>query len=819
MNEQLRRAIEEGRAILFLGAGASVGSTNKSGESPPLSDTLANMIASRCGWTYNSERLGIVYAAARNLLGMELDTLLNDCYANCKPSAEYKILSQYPWARIYTTNIDDACEKALSEMSTQDIWIRSRNDRVIDKDQLFTRLDYVYLNGSIRQPEKGFIFSPEEYGKASASSPRWYEEAASDYLQCTFVFIGTNIDEPTFHHHIELYKSRAGSSAPKSYVILPSATQIEIAGFESAGLTYLQGTLSTFTEWLTTTIWPIPKPVDIAQNRFPELKALLAKTSAQTRNEFADLLANVTSVSRQGLVSTTEVFNLGTTRPFYKGFKPNWRDVLDGVPAELKQYPVLLNRIYTAQGNEKNLFAIIGPAGSGKSTALKSLALTLSDNGERVYFIERPLDRLVETLVELDKLNSDRYFVFIERLDHLKADLAAGLGKISKAMIVAAESQNVWHNRLTEYFHKPKTEIAVLNEIEEQDVARILDKLQQYGPWTRLATLKPAERKRELFVRSKRQLLIGLMEATTGIGFDQIVFRDFGSVAEQDRLFFLIVCIATLHRTDLSLSVAARALSHMANTESPLAVAARLQGIVESRRDRFVARHPIYARKIVDAIADRKLVSAAISSLLMTFTVYPHPVVKSLDKNDSALFKSIINHRFLADALRGDQASIFAIYSQFEKYFESDGLYWLQYGLSMRSFNKHKEAYDLLHTAYNAYPHDHTIHAYAQQKLILAADDSVPVETSRAYVADAINMLAKLDDILESDDTYPIVTLAEGHVKAMRVLDGEAMARIKAKEYVDVLERRLKKGPNPRLEEARLRLFNFAATGTWKEEQ
>lgn len=818
MNEQIRAAFLEGRLILFLGAGASVGSTNSLQQSPPLSKALAKLMAEKCGWVYDGERLSVVYAAARKQMAAQLDDLLAQLYSHCKPSPEYVLLAQYPWTRVYTTNIDDAFEHALAKYSKQKLNVKSRNDRISDKDQLFSGLDYVYLNGTIRRPDQGFIFSPEEYGKASAMSPKWYDEAASDYLQCTFVFIGTTVDEPVFHHHVERYKARAGTGSPLSYVVLPSATQIEIAGFESSNLHYLPGTLKDFVDWLKATVPTPPAPLEIAQNRFPEIRSLLEKTSKESQQAYADLLAHVTVVSRQGLATAFSEHDPGTTRQFYKGFKPGWRDLLDGVPAPLAQYQSLLSTLRESEASKVSLLAVIGPAGSGKSTALKWLALALADEGQRVYYLEAGTDRLADILLSLEHANKGRYFVFLERLDPLKADLAFVLGKLSRAFVVGAESQNVWHNRLTEYFDRPSTRVAVLQEIVEPDADGILAKLQQYGPWTRLAGLTPTERKRELFVRSKRQLLIGLMETTTGIGFDEIVVRDFTSIAPADRLFFLIVCIATLHRSDLSLSVASRALSHLSNSDSPKAVVARLQGLVEERNERFVARHPVYARKIIDAIADRKLVSEAIVSLLMTFTVYPHPVVKSLDANDATLFKAVINHRFLADALRSEPAAILGVYRHFEKFFESDGLYWLQYGLSTRSFGMHRDAYELLQTAYNAYPHDHTIHAYAQQKLILAGDGSVTSEMARSYVADAIKMLTALDQVLESDDTYPIVTLAEGHVKALRKLDGVALARVKAKEYVDSLERRLKQGPNPRLQAARDRLFSFSATGTWKEE-
>ena len=151
--------------------------------------------------------------------------------------------------------------------------------------------------------------------------------------------------------------------------------------------------------------------------------------------------------------------------------------------------------------------------------------------------------------------------------------------------------------------------------------------------------------------------------------------------------------------------------------------------------------------------------------------------------------------------------------------FENDGLFWLQYGLALRGFRRQKEAYEILQTAYNAFPHDHTSHALAQQKMIMASSGLISDSLAREYLTDAIRLLEALDDTIESDDTYPIVTLAEGHVKVVRKLDGIPAARIKANEYVRVLEGRLRRGRDQRLETAKNSLFSFAATGSFREDE
>lgn len=637
-------------------------------------------------------------------------------------------------------------------------------------------------------------------------------------MQCVFIFIGTRLEEPVFFHQVERYKSRAGIKAPLSYIITPNATPIQASGFESYGLEYIKGTLSDFCKWLTSEFTTPPEPIDIAKNRIPELRTLFEVDSKSNKTETIGLLSQVSIITRQSLNESSSQTNSGTIRQFYKGFKPTWTDILDGVPAEIEQLRTFSEKLNAAKDREKTLFALIGPAGSGKSTILKMAALKLSEEGHRIYFAIPNIENLTKLIHELDISNKKPYFIFFERIDPIRNDIVDALKHTRRAIFVSAESQNIWHNRAESSFDKSKTTAHEIVEISEDDVTPILEKIRLFGPWTRLANMSATSRKKEIFEKSKRQLLIGLMEATTGVGFEQIIQRDYEAIAsDSDKFLFVLTCIATLHRATLSQSMASRALSNAGIDESPLLVSSRLRGIIDTTGDRLSARHPLYARKIIESVVDRELISQVIKSLLDCFVVYSHPVVKNLDKNDSNLFKSIINHKFLADVLRGSEDGIFDIYSKYEKHFESDGLFWLQYGLSKRSFGRNIEAFELLQTAYNAYPHDHTTHALAQQKMILASSGLLPGEQAKSHLSDAINMLNKLDQTIESDDTYPIVTLAEGHISSLIALETELSARIKSKEYVALIDQRLRSTNDGRLKDCKTRLLKYATTGTWND--
>ena len=217
----------------------------------------------------------------------------------------------------------------------------------------------------------------------------------------------------------------------------------------------------------------------------------------------------------------------------------------------------------------------------------------------------------------------------------------------------------------------------------------------------------------------------------------------------------------------------------------------------------------------MEQVVDPKLTANAISGLLHAFSHYTSPIIKHLSKVESTIYKGLINHRFLWDVLKGRESLIIPLYKNLEKHFELDGLFWLQYGLALRDFHSNKEALDKLRTAYSAYPMGHTQHALGQQLLTIAVDIS-DKRTAMNYFEEARGLLEPLDDIIDSDDTYPIVTLAEGHTKLIRHLEGDNEAQVVAKSYVPVLKKRCDSQPNNTyLSDCYEKLMKFAVTGSW----
>ncbi|MDD5296531.1 MAG: SIR2 family protein [Rhodocyclaceae bacterium] len=815
MNEIIKSAIEKGELILFLGAGASKGGKTSSGVDILDGDALAEELAKRASIPYSGEPLDEAYAAVRAQLESRLDPILEQLLRHVRPSVEYDILGKYAWRRIYTLNIDDGIERAFRN-SSQDIYVRLSADPFDDRDVFFNRLDLVKLNGSVDRLREGIIFSSAEYARSTNRALPWYEQCASDFLRMPFLFIGTKLNEPLLKFHIERYKTINGKTPGKSYVVTPSATPIQQASLLQFNIVHIPGTLSTFTNWLQATFPAGLTPLQLATASLPQYAGFLA---AADRSAYAALLEGVSQITPD-MASRPETE--GAIRAFYKGFQPTWNDIVDGIPAELDILASSL-KLILANLKPSTIVPFIGPAGSGKTTLLMQICYALCrSKGIDVYFIQEPKKDIRKALEALEQSShaATRVIVAIDNVDVVSDQLSEALAaaRLSKTTIICAERENSWKKRTTHKLGQFSSNAILVNEFSQRDAKKILAKLEAHGSWTVLGQMTENERVYALVHRAQKQLLIALLEATYGRGFGEIIESDYKTLTSaEERMFFLTVGVVTERHFDAPVSLVDRALSAQGILSKSTVLSEALSGIVMMRGDTLTARHPVYVRYLLEHIVDPRLTGEAIRGLLQAFSHYKAPVMKHLNKVEAAIYKKLINHKFLWEILKGKETLILSLYKGLEKSFELDGLFWLQYGLALRDMHDDSEALEKLRTAYSAYPMPHTQHALGQQLLILGSK-APDKTTALAYAEEARSLLEPIDDIIDSDDTYPVVTLAEGHTKLVRNIEGIDAARGIAKSYIAVLKAKCDAQPkNSRLRECHDRIFKFAATGTWAE--
>lgn len=820
MNQDLRNAIEKGELVLFLGAGASKDCLSKDGEKVLDGWGLAKNLAEFAGYGYSDDPLDEVYAAVRAKEASRLDPHLEKLFRDVQPSTEYLELTSFAWRRIYTLNIDDALETSIRRNAVQHLRVRLATDPLEDQDNFFKTIDLIKLNGSVDRISAGIIFSASDYAKATSRSLPWYEQCGSDFVRAPVLFIGTKLNEPLLKFHIERYKSITGRFPGRSFVITPNATEFQKASLADYNIEHISGTLSDFVKWLKTEFASPLSPLDLSLKSLPHLAELLNSTNSK---RYISLFDHVIPVKKNFTSSykALDAKSDAAISNFYKGFKPSWSDIVNEVPALLDIFQESNARLRSEHKSNK-LLPLIGPAGSGKTTLLMQLCFDASLTSDwDVYFIEQPISHLAETLEAIENSSSaNNVLVAFDNLDFFAEDLKEVFAskRLQKTMLLGAERENIWKKKTVNKLKENSLRPVLVDKFTDADAGKILEKLEKYGSWTRLGQLHPKKRVAELVDRAQKQLLIALLEATFGLGYGEIIASEFSSLtSDEEKLCFLVVGLITDRKQDAPSPLIDRALATIGITTPANIFSTSLAGIVVERTGKLSVRHPVYVRYVLDHLVDPTLTVKALSALLEAFAQYESPVIKHVDKLQAIIYKALINHSFLREVLKGHKDLVTSLYRSLEKKFEQDGLFWLQYGLSMRDFSEHSESLEKLRIATQAYPMPHTLHALAQQLLIVAErlDDK---QTALTFAEEAKTILENLDGTLESDDTFPVVTLSEGYTNVLRKHESETVARNQARIFCDRLKgRKDALNEDQRLSKAYEKMFRYSATGTWIE--
>lgn len=824
MNEIIKKAFENGRLIILLGAGASFSSKTREYKNIPLAFELSQLLSEEVGLPYDGESLSEVYQAAVTTVGLpRVIEILSKYFKNTIPSEEYKSLIKLPLTRVYTLNIDDCFERAFNSVhslnSSRSLDIFGNNDPLKEVDQFFHRTDLIKLNGDILNPKDGFIFSEQEYAQGSSKEPLWYSELARDFSRNVFLFIGSKLKEPLMWHQIEKYKARTSLDTGFSYVLTPDKlSKIQEISLNNNKVKHIQGTMSDFIEWFNLTYPNGYTPKQIITSQRPELEGLIDNSFEVS---IFDKVMPV-SISSLSLLDAREESGI---REFYKGFKPTWADIVLNVPADLirtnRFKEVIINDYkYNDLGG---LYLIKGSAGSGKSTALKQIALSLSKETDYpVYYLDENKHDFLELIKLLDEKNENSpYFLCLERLGYFYRQLLEVFKIGSKAIFIAAENSRILQKKLPDSFYQFIKREIDLSEIEYADVPNILEKIEKYGSWLRLSRMSEQQRINELYKKSRQQLLIGLLEVTSGLGFHEIIKNDFISITDESEKYLIVLAgIATLQNTVSSEITISRALESLKLNNDVEKLCNNLVDIVHlNRKYEISTRHRLYIENLFTQHINLDVIENAIIAYISAFTVYPFPIITHLNPSESMVYKYLVNAKSLLKLLNKEKQRILNVYQKFEKKLEQEGLFLMQYGLALRMFDEHKSAYQMLQQASIAYPNSaHIEHALAVQLLILCFNS--PKETAAYYLEKAVTILNNLKQLPndkffgEQIDSYPIKTLSEGHISVLEHLDRTDEAKIFARSYYEAIDRLERKDRTVKLTSTKEKLMKYILNGT-----
>lgn len=196
----LLEAVRNGRAILFLGAGASKECRNAVGKSPPDGDQLQDILALKYMGKpmLNRSVQTVAEMAIENGAGQPLvfDTVASS-FDGFAPSEAHRMVSDFNWRAIATTNYDLFLEAAYGDAKRrrQVLLPFVKDDEPIDsrKGAVPNPLEYLKLHGSLDHrldKDIPLVLSWEQYEKYETNRKNMFHRLIYLSRECPLIFVG-----------------------------------------------------------------------------------------------------------------------------------------------------------------------------------------------------------------------------------------------------------------------------------------------------------------------------------------------------------------------------------------------------------------------------------------------------------------------------------------------------------------------------------------------------------------------------------------------------------------------------------------------------
>ena len=223
------------------------------------------------------------------------------------------------------------------------------------------------------------------------------------------------------------------------------------------------------------------------------------------------------------------------------------------------------------------------------------------------------------------------------------------------------------------------SQFVTVPQLGDQDIDLLIDALDRANRLGRLKGKSLDEQRAALRVHANRQLLVAMIEATSGRAFDDKIEDECRQLSPGQSVVYSIVCLASRYRTPLLLEhiLLAAGESRTERLEDFNALL-RQHLIVETKPGEFTARHRVIAERATAYYRlQRKLVSA-LSGLLFAFATKIRPPTQRTSR-EYRLVVRLLNHRGIMEDL-GDLRDARHVYDAVESLLSADYHYWLQRG-------------------------------------------------------------------------------------------------------------------------------------------
>ena len=617
--DPLKKDIRSGRAVLFLGAGATVGAQRPDRTPPPTTNQLRDLLSERFLGNRNSTDDTLDWIAELSISASDLFTVqdyIAEQLGSLAPAEYHLLLPTFRWRGIVTTNYDRLIEETYgrSQNAIQTLVpFLSNTDRVDDRLREPRHVGLIKLHGCITRTNDEklpLILTVDQYVTHQKNRDRLFKTFEEWAVENPVVFIGQAVQDSDLRA-VLIRLSEELNSRPRYYLVKPNTDRVEQDFWAEKRITVLPGTMEDFLQSL-----------DHSVSSQARALAPAIDTDHPLCRHFAvreSISLFLTTALEQDLEFVHEglKYESGSPEKFYKGFDLGWYPILENLDVRRNLTDTLLFDVVIRPEEDRptraELYVIRAEAGSGKTIFLRRLAWEATTQADALCLMLRPGSTpQVDVFQEIYRCTKKRLFIFVddaaENIQFLLSLLRDARKRDLPFTIITAERLNEWNISCEDLDHYTSDYFS-LRYLAKDEIAQLVALLRTHnsiGPYLRGKS--PEEQVKEFEERAGRQLLVALHEATLGRPFEETLVDEYDRIfPERAKRLYLIVCI--LHR--LNVPVRAGLIARLEGISFSLfgqEFLGPLEHVVIAKKYKgtgdysYTARHPEIAQIIFDRI-------------------------------------------------------------------------------------------------------------------------------------------------------------------------------------------------------------------------
>jgi tetratricopeptide (TPR) repeat protein len=541
----LKNVINSQNCVLFVGAGIGIHLKNSNGDTAPNGGQLCELMCKNFKIPYEnhfslnqiSELVEIDYGRK------ELESFVSSQLSSLTPDDTFRWISTIRWRSIFTTNYDNCIERAyqLNPSSPQKPITFSITSDTKTINNLID-IPIYHLHGYLFSGEEhNLIITKTDYAKFRKRRRMIFEILKSEIANASILYVGYSHKDPNWDILIEeIIEDFLPTSLPTSYKIDPFIDDIDEKILRNKNIQIVKCTFQEFVE--------TSKALCIGEN---SNKTLYDGLKKNIPNDFLEIFENsptsvVRLLSSWDYINQTDFNIQPNLAQFLKGDYPNWslisekyyfeRDIQEDL------YDAVLDFSTYSKSKTKSI-AVLGSAGYGISTFLRTIAVKIIEDKLGSVFFLKPEAELIEGDIQFASTLFENVFFIIDNASRYASTLEKILHFLResniRAMFIIGGRNNEWH----QCPNRPKLQEYPIGPLSDSEIDKLLSFLSKNSALSKLENLPYEMQFSIIKERHKKELLVVMSEATESTNFDAIIESEYrGIIGEKAKLAYLYVC-------------------------------------------------------------------------------------------------------------------------------------------------------------------------------------------------------------------------------------------------------------------------------------